>query len=98
MRLIPSEWRELSALQRDVLVGIAVDGPATAYSVHKKVNPDADPGGVYKPVRKLKEKGLIEQISDGDTKNEGNELDVTEKGRRVVSESVEVPAARLKDD
>jgi len=98
MRLIPSEWRELSALQRDVLVGVAVEGPTTAYSVHQSVNPDNDAGGVYKPVRKLKEKDLIEQISDGDTKNEGNQLEITERGRRIVSESVEVPAARLKDE
>jgi len=97
MRLIPQAWRDLSALERDVLVGFAAhDEPTTTYQIYKQVNPDKDPNSVYKPARKLKEKGYLEQVSQGDENYHGDPVEITDKGRDLVKEAVVDPALKVK--
>jgi len=95
MRLIPREWSNLNATERDVLLGFAVYGPTTAYSVWQEINPDVDPAGVYDPLQRLQDKGYIEQVSEGEHRNEGNQNRVTDDGMRLVRQAVVDPAEEL---
>lgn len=97
MRLIPQAWRDLSALERDVLVGFAAEGePTTTYQIYKQVNPEKDPNSVYKPMRRLKDKGYLEQVGEGDENYEGDPVQITDKGRDLVKEAVVDPALKVK--
>jgi DNA-binding PadR family transcriptional regulator len=95
MRLVPREWSDLNATERDVLLGFAVDSPTTAYSVWQRVNPDVDPAGVYSPLQRLQEQGYIEQVSEGETRQEGNKNQITDDGMRLVRQAVVDPAAEI---
>jgi DNA-binding PadR family transcriptional regulator len=97
MRLIPQAWRDLSALERDVLVGFAAhDEPTTTYQIYTEVNPEKDPNSVYKPARKLKEKGYLEQVAEGDENYEGDPVQITDQGRELVKQAVVDPALKVK--
>lgn len=83
---IPDAWRSLSALQRDVLIVLAQDGPATGAAVNRALDRDYERRGpVHDTLQKLRAKGYVE-TEPADDPGEAKTNELTDAGRDLLRE------------
>ena len=83
---LPDRWRALSALQRDVLVVLAQDGPAMGKTVNRELGRDAGlRGPVNRAIKTLREKGYVETETATGERGEAKHNQLSERGRELVA-------------
>jgi len=93
-RTIPKEWHDLGPWQRDVLIALAVDGPATGYEIVGRIDPTVTRAQAATPLDKLIEKGYVER-DDPEIVQKGYENKLTTEGLALVHESIVQPAIEI---
>ena len=95
--LIDPEWRNLKMTQRDVLVCLAVDGPASGVELDKKIGTGNETANTtQRNVQMLVDKGFIEHEQNPDDGRQWiNRL--TEKGERAVQAGVVDMADQIRE-
>jgi predicted transcriptional regulator len=93
-RTIPEAWHDLSGWERDVLVTLAVDGPATGYKIAERIDPTAQRSQSTEPLNKLIEKGFVKRNSP-DVPQNGYTNKLTTEGLALVHESIVQPAIEI---
>ena len=84
-RPIPDRWRALSALQRDVLVVLAQDAPATGADVNRALGREyAKRGPVHDTLQKLRAKGYVESEADAENPGEAKTNTLTDAGLKLM--------------
>jgi predicted ArsR family transcriptional regulator len=86
---IDSEWRDLSAAKRDILIMLARDGPLTGQGLAERI--DRHEKRVYIHLPELRNEGLIGD--DGDRNRHDNRLTV--EGKALVNRAYVAPAREL---
>jgi predicted transcriptional regulator len=86
---IDSDWRELSAAKRDILIELARHGPLTGRALAERI--DRHEKRVYVHLPELRDEGLIGD--DGDRNRHDNRLTI--KGQALVNRAYVAPAREL---
>jgi DNA-binding MarR family transcriptional regulator len=82
--VIDPDWRDLTAVQRDILTVLAVDGPANGTEVDRRIGTETETANtVLRNIQTLAEAGYIERERREDDNREWiNRL--TPEGKRLV--------------
>lgn len=93
--VIDDDWRELNAIQRDILVALAIGGDGSGIDITERIGRDYSARtSTYRNLADLRERGLTAfDESGGDDRMQVHEL--TDAGWDVVTAGVVAPAKRL---
>lgn len=90
--VIPGDWRELYARERDVLVAIALEGPGNGVEIHQRIegsrSMDNRPS-TYRNLGKLEDHGYVSRRAKN--RNE-YEYYLTDAGRDLLGRAMVKPA------
>lgn len=90
-QIISQQWRELNNEKRDILVALAVDGPASGADIHRRLrgNEPQTEGTTHRNLQTLLDWSLVSRESvDG----RENRYQLTDDGHNLVQQGVVIPA------
>jgi hypothetical protein len=98
--VISPEWRAVNprANKRDVLVALALIGPATGTEIHERVREDPDASTLpvtHATLRELADAGYVVQREGEDARTKNNRL--SSAGWDLIEAGVMEPARRIND-
>lgn len=83
---LPTEWAKSNAIQRDILITLYLDGPATGARVHEsRGEPPANESTTHRNLVALRERGLVEADTDDDD-GRAYVNSLTDEGTRLVEQ------------
>jgi DNA-binding MarR family transcriptional regulator len=80
-----SEYQALSAVQRDVLFTLRVEGPSTGRELVRAI--DSSDATIYRALEAVESRGLIERVPADDVPGPSKRNTLTDKGRSVTTQA-----------
>lgn len=85
MGTLPDAWRKSNAIQREILIELYLEGPASGARIHElRGEPPSNESTTHRNIVALRERGLVESSDDDSLPGKGKQNSLTDEGRDVV--------------